>query len=248
MSAVDDLQGFASQLRDCDDPFSLFQTYIMARDGAGYFYAFAGMKSDMAEFNFSNALFSHHTYGAAWDAISSDKPSIDDDPTTRRMLAGEDFIEWVPENMEYYAKDLSPAQLKHIDAEHRLGMKFGCTIALDRSALGISGIGIWTGGVTTIPEFRHLWDRVGREIVQGATMLDLHVRNEKPNLLIGLTPREIDCISWLATGLRPSEICWKLKISEKTFEKHIANAKVKLKARTRDNAVAKSILFGLISV
>ena len=46
--------------------------------------------------------------------------------------------------------------------------------------------------------------------------------------------------------LRPAEICWTLKISEKTFEKHIKGAKEKLRASTRDHAVAKSLVLGLI--
>lgn len=242
------LQDFATHLRGCADPFSLFQTYIEARGGFGYFYGFAGMKSDITEFNYSTALFSHHTYGAAWEAVSSGKPAIDNDPTIARLLAGEDYIEWLPQNPLIYEKALSPIQLTQLHAEYELGLKYGCTIAIDRSEIGLSGLGYWAGGIASGQEFRQLWDRFGQEIIQGASMLDLHIRNDRPNLLIGLTAREIDCVSWLAAGLRPSEICWKLTISEKTFEKHISNAKSKLKARTRDNAVAKSILFGLIKL
>lgn len=52
-----------------------------------------------------------------------------------------------------------------------------------------------------------------------------------------LTPRERDCLTYLAIGLRPQEICWRLKISEKTFEKYVRGAKDKLRARTRDHAI-----------
>jgi len=242
------LQDFAQVLRDCEDPFSEFQSYIKARGGAGYLYGYAGMKSDTTEFNFSKAMFYHHTYGPAWDAVMTNKPAIDDDPTTARVVAGEDFVEWVPDDLPSYEANLTAAQLKLHHAETELGIIYGCSIAIDRSAIGLSGLGFWSAMVASVNEFRQLWDRYGTEIGQGAAILDAHVRNDRPNLLIGLTPREVDCVTWLAVGLRPSEICWKLKISEKTFEKHIANAKSKLKARTRDNAVAKAVLFGLIHV
>ncbi|AOZ71013.1 hypothetical protein LPB142_10475 [Rhodobacter xanthinilyticus] len=64
---------------------------------------------------------------------------------------------------------------------------------------------------------------------------------------MGLTPRELDCLSYLAAGLRPAEICFRLGISEKTFEKHIARAKDRLRARTRDQAVAKALILNIVT-
>ena len=72
------------------------------------------------------------------------------------------------------------------------------------------------------------------------------MRGTRPNQLVRLSGRELDCLCWLARGQRPSEICWRIGISEKTFEKHIASAKAKLKSRTRDQALAKSVLLGLL--
>lgn len=240
------VQDFVSLLRDCEDPFSQFQTFIEKRGGKGYFYGFACMKSDIAEFNLSSALFSHDTYGTMWKENSTTENAIDNDSTTARLLAGEDYIEWVPEDFLVHEQMLTSKQYSQVYTEYEMGIKYGCSIAIERSEIGLSGMGFWTTAVTSGENFRRLWARYGQEISQGATVLDLHVRNDRPNLLVGLTAREIDCVSWLAAGLRPSEICWKLKISEKTFEKHILRSKIKLKARTRDNAVAKAILFGLI--
>ncbi|WP_323037348.1 helix-turn-helix transcriptional regulator [Pararhodobacter sp.] len=248
MNNAVELQEFAAQLRTHEDPFSVFQSFIEDHGGKGYFYGFAGMKSDFLEFNYSKALFSHHTYGDDWAKTSGPERAIDHDTTIARLLAGEDYVEWVPENISEYVSHYTPEQHKQVSSEHGMGLKFGCSIAIDRSAFGLSGMGFWTTAVTSGHEFRQLWSRYGAQICQGAAMLDMHIRKDQPNLLIGLTAREIDCISWLAAGLRPSEICWKLQISEKTFEKHISNAKQKLKSRTRDNAVAKAILFGLIKM
>jgi DNA-binding CsgD family transcriptional regulator len=81
-----------------------------------------------------------------------------------------------------------------------------------------------------------------------SNLLNVAVREEMPNIFIQLTVRERDCLSWIARGLRPAEICWRLKISEKTFEKHISSAKLKLKSRTRDQALAKAVLLDLLQL
>ena len=86
-----------------------------------------------------------------------------------------------------------------------------------------------------------LWRDYQEEITQMSFAVAEAIRGERSSLLIGLTPREMDCLTYLAVGLRPSEISFRLKISPKTFEKHITNAKTKLRARTRDHAVAKAV-------
>ena len=53
-----------------------------------------------------------------------------------------------------------------------------------------------------------------------------------------LSLREIEVLRLLAAGDRPARIAALLDISEKTVEFHIGNARAKLGARTRDQAVA----------
>lgn len=57
-----------------------------------------------------------------------------------------------------------------------------------------------------------------------------------------LTTRELDCVAWLATGLRVSAIAHKLGVSERTVEFHLANARRKLDAPTRESLVAKVLM------
>lgn len=58
----------------------------------------------------------------------------------------------------------------------------------------------------------------------------------------------MQCLLWLAIGLRVQEIAERLEISGKTVEKHIASARKRLDARTREQAVAKAIQLGLIEL
>jgi DNA-binding CsgD family transcriptional regulator len=58
---------------------------------------------------------------------------------------------------------------------------------------------------------------------------------------IELTPRERECLKWAAVGKSEWEISQILGISEHTSEKHLLNAKSKLGAVNRVQAVAEAI-------
>lgn len=70
------------------------------------------------------------------------------------------------------------------------------------------------------------------------------VSEEKP----ALTTRELECLQFLARGLSNDGIAKELKISLPTVALHLRNARAKLGATTRENAVALAITRGLISV
>jgi len=59
-----------------------------------------------------------------------------------------------------------------------------------------------------------------------------------------LSTREIDALSFLASGLRNDAIAWKMSIAEVTVRMHLASARRKLGAATREEAVALAIRSG----
>jgi DNA-binding CsgD family transcriptional regulator len=64
---------------------------------------------------------------------------------------------------------------------------------------------------------------------------------------IGLTPRERECLEWLCQGLRNDAIAERMRIARPTVELHLAKARKKLRAATREQALAKALTLGLIS-
>lgn len=64
---------------------------------------------------------------------------------------------------------------------------------------------------------------------------------------INLTDREKECLMWLARGLRNDRIAEKLGIKPVTVELHIANARKKLDAETREQALALAVQIGAIT-
>jgi DNA-binding CsgD family transcriptional regulator len=61
-----------------------------------------------------------------------------------------------------------------------------------------------------------------------------------------LTRREIECLECLARGLTNAGIATRLKVALPTVALHLANARKKLGAQTREQAVAQAVKRGLI--
>jgi len=61
-----------------------------------------------------------------------------------------------------------------------------------------------------------------------------------------LSVRERDCLAHVADGLRVAEIAARLGIAEVTVEMHLRNARIRLDAKTRDQAVAKAVMNRMI--
>jgi DNA-binding CsgD family transcriptional regulator len=68
----------------------------------------------------------------------------------------------------------------------------------------------------------------------------LRAENSSPARI--LTPRERECLTWVAGGKTDWEISQILNISEQTVHGYVQNALVKLNARTRAQAVANAML------
>ena len=69
---------------------------------------------------------------------------------------------------------------------------------------------------------------------------------EKQVALIGLTERERECLLWLARGLHNDRIAQRMKIRPVTVEFHMVNARRKLNARTREQALVSAIQLGVV--
>lgn len=62
-----------------------------------------------------------------------------------------------------------------------------------------------------------------------------------------LTPRERECLTLTAMGMRMCEIAYRLSIAEVTVNVHLRSARKRLQARTLPEAVAKALGAGLIA-
>ncbi|HKR16560.1 helix-turn-helix transcriptional regulator [Rhizorhapis sp.] len=61
-----------------------------------------------------------------------------------------------------------------------------------------------------------------------------------------LTPREVQVLTCIATGLSAKEIAKKLAIAPRTVERHIDHIRLKTRTKNRSHMVAYAIAHGLI--
>ncbi|MFK7881451.1 helix-turn-helix transcriptional regulator, partial [Roseobacter sp.] len=57
-----------------------------------------------------------------------------------------------------------------------------------------------------------------------------------------LSPREAECLLWLAKGDRNAEIARRLGVNSKTVDFHLAGARQKLNAKTSTEAVVIAVI------
>lgn len=63
-----------------------------------------------------------------------------------------------------------------------------------------------------------------------------------------LSPRETECLQWLASGLRTKEVADRMGIRPVTVELHLRNARAKLGAQTREQAIAHALAGGYLNL
>jgi len=64
----------------------------------------------------------------------------------------------------------------------------------------------------------------------------------------GLTPRELQILKMVATGLANKQIAYRLKVSQKTVRNHISNVYAKLHIGDRSQAVLYAVRKGLVDI
>jgi DNA-binding CsgD family transcriptional regulator len=157
----------------------------------------------------------------------------------RPLLTGAAFMHRYP--------DLSPQDRDLIEQAAVSGLDAGIAVPTRiRSASGVAGWNLLTSsGRAGVEE---LWDRHG-----GAVSLLAHAVHE---LLASvarlqdadLSTREADCLRYLGMGLRTKEIAHRMSVAPVTVEYHFTNARKKLGARTREQALAQALRSGLIEL
>jgi DNA-binding CsgD family transcriptional regulator len=170
--------------------------------------------------------------------------ALDFDPSIDHCVASQDVMLW------HHDSDWNSAPTalkKRVSIERDLGLHVGVTIPTTRFCPGhIGGIGVSIPEIK-LSEFDRFWFDNGPEVISICGLIDMGIRHQHMSNLVPLSPREKECLEWLAAGLRPDQIADRLAIGAPSIEKYIISAKRKLKAATRDHAVAKALILNVIT-
>jgi len=171
------------------------------------------------------------------------------------LQAADKFPEYCKNNTSPLIWECDPTAMEDKDEKRFFGLAadFGVTGGI---TIPIHQLNKKTYGNLTLffQQEPRLWlkrlTRVKKDIHVASLYLDAKLSSEPKPLPTGfnLSPRERDCLALLAIGLHTSQIADRLVLSDPTVNEYISNARKKLSARTRSEAVARAVQYELISL
>lgn len=220
---------FIETVRRLDTPREIVETMRAALSGFGVEYLCFNFLPGSTE-NFKDLLLASRL-PAGWIELYNEKQFVHADPSIRyckRMLRPYRWVKEAP-----YDPEREPRALEVVQRAADFGMLDGLVIPIARPAAEAGHV--WAGGRALSFEERELpaihlmalyaFDRV------------LQLRRPLASPEPGLTPREQEVLTWAALGKPAWEIGKILKISARTANAHIVNARQKLGAVNRTQAV-----------
>jgi DNA-binding CsgD family transcriptional regulator len=132
---------------------------------------------------------------------------------------------------------LSAAQMTLIDEASTFGINAGFSVTVER--LGPEGAAGWNIG-SSLSRGQVDALRTDREADLRLAAHHAHVAFKRAGCPapVPLSPRESECLRWLAQGYRTKEIAQELTLSTAAVELYLRNARRKLGAATREQAIA----------
>ena len=136
---------------------------------------------------------------------------------------------------------------RSLEVDWDYGVTTGVTLPTRfNNGFGKGGFGLHAADLSWA-EFDRIWLEQGDVISAIAHGFDICIRQGGASEKFALAPRERECLLWLAIGLRPQQIAFRLGTHVKTVEKQIESARRKLNAATTVQAVVFALVYGLIS-
>lgn len=178
------------------------------------------------------------------DAKMSDE-YLDHDPYYNKLIYEQNDILWSDLNI---ISTFSEMEMKSTYIDFDFDITTGVTLPFRFAGnLGISGCSLHAPHLSW-GEFERLWQEKGGLVRAIVSAFDVCMRERHIRSIFHLTPREVECLQWLANGLRPQQIAFRFGTQTKTVANQIDNARAKLQANNSAQAVAKALILGLIEI
>lgn len=204
-----------------------------AADALGLRFIACGVHRSAGGANAQAFLF--HNYPAGWTAHYQEKGYGSLDPVLRHAERCEGAFLW---DDPAFLERLSERQRRLLNEARAFGVTHGLTIPLARDIyLPVSISAVTESGDMDL-EIRRAVGVIGVLVFQRARMIlaGLCDRDEEK-----LTARERDCLDLKAHGAATREIASRLGISAATVSRHLEQAKLRLKAKSREHAIWRAV-------
>ena len=241
LQLLDALRG----LSDFHDLWDVFRTHMNDRFGFGTGFYGVLVLPNAEEGRFLPQMHSHSDFPEDYIAhVQQERPLWEADPILPHCLTTGEAVSW---------RSLQPKTLEHeygrelLMLNHDLGLRNGYSVPM-QGVSKKSMIGLHAPD-TTDREFDLLLGNHGSQIEEAFQALHHTLENGEGcySGIVGLSPRERECLLWSAAGLSSKRIAHRLNLSDRTVENSLFRAQRKLKATNKSHAVYKAVVLGLIA-
>ncbi|MBF0189079.1 MAG: autoinducer binding domain-containing protein [Magnetococcales bacterium] len=172
---------------------------------------------------------------------------LDEDPFFDHALSQTESLLWDDASFSTYRGELSKEEKACVDLDWDFGLVTGVNIPFQfENGRGGGAFGLHAPDMSW-EEFRKIWGEHDDILTQTVLSYDICLRERFIGSVYSLSPREKECLLWLAAGLVPKQIAYRLGLHPKTVENQISSARKKLNASTSAQAVSKALILGVIS-
>lgn len=239
----EDLQAFAAEVLQLDSVFSVWSAMAAFAEERG--------------FPFCTLTMAHRLDGLRSTRFLTSLPDEFRDNYCENGLIGFDpFLNLICQRMATagivtdpkHFPDTNKQQGEFLNLTRSLGVKSAICVPVNTNIQPEFG-GWVIGGTEDGTAFESMSADSGAHLQMAGFIADERIRAlaylaKRPER--NLSPRERECLLWLSAGLRVAKIAHRLGLSEAAVTLYIRNARRKLGARTREQAVARAIQSGEI--
>lgn len=237
--AIDDFR----QAKGIDDLWRRFHRRLAAWEINSAYYGFQALVGDKITSEIVNTGFHLCSYDTEYKDIKFSDEYLEHDPYYDYVLQQTKPLLWSDFSI---FSNFTPEQRKSVSLDFDYGVVVGVTLPfLFFDGMGRAGCSLQSQSLTW-SEFDTQWREQGETINAVVSAFDMAIRENSIIEYFDLSRREQECLSWLAEGLRPKQIAFRLGAHVKTIEKQIDSARRKLKAATTAQALAKALVLGVL--
>lgn len=238
--AIDDFR----QANGIDDLWRRLHRHLAVWEINSAYYGFQALVGDKITSEIVHTGFHLCSYETEYKSIKFSEEYLEHDPYYDYVLQKTEPLLW--SNLSIFS-DFTPEQRKSVSLDFDYGVVVGVTLPYRFfDGMGRSGCSLQSQSLTW-SEFDAQWREEGETINAVVSAFDIAMRENSIVEYFDLNRREQECLNWLAEGLRPKQIAFRLGAHVKVIEKLIDSARRKLKAATTAQALAKALVLGVIT-
>ncbi len=244
MKKVEKMQKQFTAAKDIDELWDILHDVLKPYGITSIFYGFGHSHKAVDINGIMESIWCKTSHPKEYCRYYEHKYYIDDDLSSIHCLTETTPFLW-HDFSAWGNPTLRQKRFMHESWDYDMGVGVTLPFRFDNSR-GIGGLGL--AAAHTLPDaFDEMWD-THSETIQAITDSFNDRALKDCNFIFQLSPRELEVITLLAKGLAPSEISLKLGNSSSTVGHQIRNARKKLQAVSNEHAVAKALVFSIITV